>query len=264
MSDGTAPFLKLRSVSKQFSRGALVLDRIDLGVAYGEFISVLGPSGCGKSTLLRIIANLLQPTDGAVIWRERIVNAIPSEASAGRGHRKIGFVFQDATLMPWASALDNVALPLRLDGVDKAERQARARVMLERVGLGDVAHAYPRELSGGMRMRVSLARALVTTPDVLLLDEPFAALDEITRNRLTDELAGLWQRLRFTAVFVTHSVLESVYLSQRVVVMAAQPGRIHSEVVMPVATRDENFRVSNDYLAACRLVSQELKAAMQR
>lgn len=264
MSDGTAPFLTLRSVSKQFSRGALVLDKIDLGVAYGEFISVLGPSGCGKSTLLRIIANLLQPTDGAVIWRERNVKASPSDASTGPGHRKIGFVFQDATLMPWASALENVALPLRLDGVDKAERQDRARVMLERVGLGAAAHAYPRELSGGMRMRVSLARALVTTPDVLLLDEPFAALDEITRNRLTDELAGLWQRLRFTAVFVTHSVLESVYLSQRVVVMAAQPGRIHSEVVMPDATRDEDFRVSNDYLAACRLVSQELKAAMQR
>ncbi|MEL6227581.1 MAG: ABC transporter ATP-binding protein [Pseudomonadota bacterium] len=268
MSDGAAPLLTLRGVGKRFGGGAPVLDGINLEIARGEFVSLLGPSGCGKSTLLRIIADLLEPSHGTVRWQQSDAEASSTSASGqaatigGEGHRKLGFVFQDATLMPWANALDNVALPLRLEGLSKAIRHDRARDMLQRVGLADATSAYPRELSGGMRMRVSLARALITTPDVLLMDEPFAALDEITRNRLTDDLAALWERLGFTAIFVTHSVLESVYLSQRIVVMATHPGRIHSELTVPTATRDETFRMSSAYVAACREVSGKLKVAI--
>ncbi len=242
---GGGDAIRLRGLAKAYDGRGRVLGPIDLDVRRGEFVSLLGPSGCGKSTALRIIAGLAAPTSGEV----------------DVGGRAIGFVFQEPTLMPWASARDNVRLPLTLKGEPRHDADRRADAALARVGLGEFAGAFPRELSGGMKMRVSLARALVTEPDVLLLDEPFAALDEITRFRLNDDLLALWRGLGKTVVFVTHSVFESVYLSQRVVVMTARPGRIHADIPIDAAARDENFRTSAEYAACCRRVSLALAEA---
>jgi NitT/TauT family transport system ATP-binding protein len=216
-------------------------------------VSLLGPSGCGKSTALRIIAGLSEPTGGAVEW----------PGMAGHGRSRIGFVFQEPTLMPWATVAHNVQLPLRLQGVAAAVSMPRVEAALGRVGLEKFADAYPRELSGGMRMRVSIARALVTEPDLLLMDEPFAALDEITRFRLNNDLLQVWQAMRKTVVFVTHSVFESVYLSNRIVVMAARPGRVFAEVAVDAPyPRGEEFRTSPEYAAFCRRASAALAGAM--
>ncbi len=221
----------------------------------GEFVSLLGPSGCGKSTALRIIAGLSEPSAGSVVWPRRDAN--PGSES------RIGFVFQEPTLMPWTTVFNNVLLPLKLKGVAGDKADASVTSALDRVGLQGFAQAYPRELSGGMRMRVSIARALVTAPDLLLMDEPFAALDEITRFKLNDDLLDLWQTLRTTVVFVTHSVFESVFLSSRVVVMAARPGRVFTELAIDAPyPRDQNFRTSADYAAFCRRTSEALAAAM--
>ena len=209
-----APIVSLRGVGKLFGSGVRALDGFDLDVREGEFLSLLGPSGCGKSTALRIIAGLSEPSRGTVAWRD-------AEARHG-----LGFVFQEPTLMPWTTVFGNVFLPLKLAGVDRAAAAPRIMAALSRVGLADFADAYPRQLSGGMRMRVSIARALVTAPRVLLMDEPFAALDEITRFKLNDDLVALWRELRMTVVFVTHSVFESVFLSSRIVVMTPRPGRV--------------------------------------
>ncbi|SJZ31951.1 NitT/TauT family transport system ATP-binding protein [Enhydrobacter aerosaccus] len=241
--------VRVSAVSKHFDNGLQALSDVSLTVAAGEFVSLLGPSGCGKTTLLRIIAGLATPTSGSV----------------GRptGRHDMGFVFQEPTLMPWATALANVELPLKLAGLARSERRARAEDALAGVGLAGFEKSYPRELSGGMKMRVSIARALVTQPRLLLMDEPFAALDEISRHRLNLDLLALWQQRRFTAIFVTHSVFESVFLSQRIVIMGTRPGRIASE--LPVATshaRDEAFRTSADYVAICRLASAQLGQAM--
>ena len=223
----------------------------------GTFLALLGPSGCGKSTLLRMVAGLDEPTEGRIDWPTS-----PHDA-AGHAEPSVGFVFQEPTLMPWASALANVALPLRLAGVGRAEARGRAQDALDRVELGAFSRAYPRALSGGMKMRVSIARALVTKPRLLLMDEPFAALDEITRFRLNNDLLELWRAERFTAIFVTHSVFESVYLAQRVVVMAARPGRVAADVAIEAPeVRDEAFRTSADYAAQCRRVTDQLTAAM--
>ncbi len=239
----------VRGVSKIFANGVQALDGISLGIDAGEFLSLLGPSGCGKSTLLRIIAGLTPPGTGTIEW--------PG------GKPDIGFVFQEPTLMPWTTALANVALPLRLAGMARSEREARAAEALSHVGLAGFERIYPRELSGGMKMRVSIARALVTAPRLLLMDEPFAALDEITRHRLNADLLELWERSRFTTVFVTHSVFESVFLSQRIAVMAARPGRIVSDLAIAAPyPRTEAFRTSPDYAAHCRLVSARLGEAM--
>ena len=238
-----------RGVSKVFANGVRALDGASLDVGQGEFLSVLGPSGCGKSTLLRIVAGLTPPSAGAIEW--------PA------GKTDLGFVFQEPTLMPWATALGNVALPLRLGGVARSEREARAADALGHVGLAGFEHTWPRELSGGMKMRVSIARALVTAPRLLLMDEPFAALDEITRHRLNADLLALWERTGFTVVFVTHSVFESVFLSQRIAVMSARPGRVLSEIAVDAPyPRTEAFRTSADYAARCRLASAQLAEAM--
>jgi NitT/TauT family transport system ATP-binding protein len=245
--------IRLRGITKAYDGRGVVLGPIDLDVRPGEFISLLGPSGCGKSTALRIAAGLITPTSGEVNVTGRVT-------SAQTGH-SIGFVFQEPTLMPWASVRDNVRLPLTLVGLPRSDADRRIDDALARVGLSEFDAAFPRELSGGMKMRVSLARALVTEPDVLLLDEPFAALDEITRFRLNDDLLALWRSLDKTIVFVTHSVFESVYLSQRVVVMTARPGRIHAEIRIDAIERDENFRTSAEYVAYCRQASLALAQA---
>jgi NitT/TauT family transport system ATP-binding protein len=255
---GLRPLVSVRGLSKKFSNGTLALRNVDLDLFPGEFVSLLGPSGCGKSTLLKLISGLSEPSGGEVTW--------PGAASAdayGRPEHALGFVFQEPTLMPWATSLENVTLPLRLKSMAKSEAEARAAGMLALVGLKGFEKSYPRELSGGMKMRVSIARALVTEPKVLLMDEPFAALDEITRHKLNDDVLMLWQRNQFTAVFVTHSVFESVYLSERIVVMAARPGRVMSTLTVDAPfPRDDVFRTSAAYARLCRLGSEALKEAI--
>jgi len=248
---GAGYAVRLRDVTKAYPNGTAALGPLDLDVRAGEFVSLLGPSGCGKSTALRLIAGLAAPSSGRV--------AVSSHAPRLRGEHAIGFVFQEPTLMPWASVRGNVSLPLRLAHSARADTDARVSEALAWVGLLEFADAFPRELSGGMKMRVSLARALVTEPDILLMDEPFAALDEITRFRLNDDLLALWRKLRKTVVFVTHSVFESVYLSQRVVVMTPRPGRIGAEFrIAAPEPRGAEFRTSADYAAQCREISQAL------
>lgn len=224
-----------------------VLEQVSLAIEPGEFISLVGPSGCGKSTLLRLLAGLVRPSRGEV----KVSGSNPS----------IAFVFQDPTLLPWRSVLENIALPLELTHIPAAQRQQRAVECLALVGLlPEDAGKYPRELSGGMRMRVSLARALVTQPDVLLLDEPFAALDDLLRQQLNEELLRLWEAQRWTAVFVTHNVAEAVYLSQRVVIMSPRPGRIDQELRSPFAyPRPSRLRAQADFASLCGQVSDELR-----
>jgi NitT/TauT family transport system ATP-binding protein len=243
--------VRLRAVTKVYDNGVAALGPLDLDVAKGEFVSLLGPSGCGKSTALRLIAGLTAPSSGTV--------DVAHQAAEADGRHPIGFVFQEPTLMPWASVRDNVRLPLRLAHAPTAEADDRVNNALDQVGLSEFADAFPRELSGGMKMRVSLARALVTDPDILLMDEPFAALDEITRFRLNNDLLALWRTLRKTVIFVTHSVFESVYLSQRVIVMTARPGRISREFrIETLEPRGEDFRTSAEYAAYCREVTGAL------
>lgn len=238
--------LSFDNVSKTFPNGTLALDRASFAVDKGEFVSLVGPSGCGKSTALRLIAGLTEPTGGKVAW----ATAKPS----------LGFVFQDAALMPWATVAKNVRLPLDLARCDEGETNKRLHDALELVGLKKFATAYPRELSGGMRMRVSIARALAMDASVLLMDEPFAALDELTRDRLNDELRELWATKNLTIVFVTHSVYESVYLSSRVIVLSPRPGRVIADIPMAEPrTRDRDFRVTASYGERCK----QIRAALQ-
>jgi NitT/TauT family transport system ATP-binding protein len=255
--------VSLRGVAKRFSSGVTALAPVDLEVGRGEFLSVVGPSGCGKTTLLRIIAGLSEPSEGA---RHLALGpaSTPSGGGGGRAMRgRIGFVFQDPTLMPWSTVLGNVLLPFRLAGrVGPAERE-RAAAELRAVGLAGFERAYPRQLSGGMRMRVSIARAMVTDPDLLLLDEPFAALDEITRMALNDDLLRLWQSRRATVVFVTHSVFESVYLSSRIAVMTSRPGHIAADLAVDLPQpREQTLRTTAGYAAMCAAVSAQLGQAM--
>jgi NitT/TauT family transport system ATP-binding protein len=224
---------------------------VDLSVNAGEFISIVGPSGCGKSTLLKIASRLISPTKGAVTTT---VATQPGD---------VGFVFQDSTLMPWANALQNVSLPLELAGVDVGDVEAKSREALARVGLNDFAEAYPRELSGGMKMRVSIARAIVTSPKLLLMDEPFAALDEFTRFKLNDDLRGLWAQNRWTVIFVTHSVREAVFLSERVLVMSPRPGRILEDLHVGLpSTRSPEMRMNHTFADECARVTQALDTVM--
>ena len=246
------PLLRLRGVDKVYTSGTVALRGLDLDVGERQFISLLGPSGCGKSTALRLIAGLGKHSGGSIDWPGR--GFVPGD---------LGFVFQEPTLMPWASVWDNVFLPLRLRDRPRAQVAAEVDAALDLVGLSGFAKAFPRELSGGMRMRVSIARALVMKPRLLLMDEPFAALDEITRQKLCDDLLGIWRKAGCTVVFVTHSVYESVYLSARIVVMAARPGRIIGEMAVEEPyPRDRSFRLSPAYAEYCRQVSGLLDQAM--
>jgi len=256
MSEARRALVRLERVDKTFANGIVALDGLDLVIGEHEFVSLLGPSGCGKSTALRLIAGLALPSAGRIRWA--------GDGGGDRGRRQnIGFVFQEPTLMPWASVWRNVELPLRLGRVARRAAAPKVAAALAMVGLEGFERAYPRELSGGMKMRVSIARALVTGPRILLLDEPFAALDEITRLRLNDDLLRLWQAESWTVVFVTHSVYESVYLSSRIAVMAPRPGRVVGEVRIAAAyPRDEAFRTSALYNGYCREVSAMLHAAM--
>jgi NitT/TauT family transport system ATP-binding protein len=259
---GDAParlLLSVRNVEKRYDTGTLALSGLNLDIEAGSFVSLLGPSGCGKSTVLRLAAGLSAPTKGSIQWFANGAKV------AARAKPRLSYVFQEPTLMPWATVLANVILPLRFTDVSSEEAEALAEKSLRTVGLAGFQGAYPRELSGGMKMRVSLARALITEPEMLLFDEPFAALDEITRLKLTSDISELWRERRFTAIFVTHSVFESVFLSQRVVVMAARPGRIFSELSVDApADRGDAFRTSQSYGDSCKAVSAALKAAMSR
>ena len=243
---GPTQLLVVERVGRRFPGEDPVLDDVSLTVAPGEIVTLLGPSGCGKSTLLRLAAGLDRPDHGTI------------DAPAGR----IGHVFQDATLMPWASALDNVALPLRFEKVAKPTAHARAADALAAVGLAAAVGKRPRELSGGMRMRVAVARALVGDPALLLMDEPFAALDEITRFRLVDDLLRQRDLRRLGILFVTHSIFEAASLSDRVLVMTAAPGRIAAEIVVPVdAPRGAEFRADPRFAATVAAISRALAAA---
>ncbi len=251
------PLVVMQSVSKVFSSGTIALSGMSLTVESGEFISLLGPSGCGKSTALRIIAGLGDISAGKIDWPSSRIN------SKGLPEGDIGFVFQEPTLMPWKTVFGNVYLPLKLRGVSKADARERIMEVLATVGLADFADAFPRELSGGMKMRVSIARALVTKPKLLLMDEPFAALDEITRQKLNDDVLRLWKATGITVIFVTHSVFESAYLSNRIVVMKARPGRVHADFPLTTSLeRDSHYRTSEEYRQACETASRSLIEAM--
>lgn len=251
MGDSTDHLVSLSRVDKVFANGTAALRGLDLAVGRHEFLSLLGPSGCGKSTALRIVAGLGRPTHGTISW------------APGTDASDLGFVFQEPTLMPWANVARNVALPLELKGVMQGEIDERVAQAIDMVGLGGFELAYPRALSGGMKMRASIARALVTRPALLLMDEPFAALDEITRLKLNDDLLALWAGQKWTVLFVTHSVYESVYLSSRVVVMSVRPGRVVADIAIGAPyPRDESFRRSAQYGALCAQVSAALRQAM--
>ncbi len=253
----TKPLVRMQHISKVYSNGTVALRNLNLDVEQNEFVSLLGPSGCGKSTALRLVAGLGGFTRGAIDWPTSTYDAY------GKPEREVGFVFQEATLMPWATVFDNVYLPLRLKNMNRKAVTERVKSVLELVGLDKFADSYPRELSGGMKMRVSIARALVTQPKLLLMDEPFAALDEITRTKLSNDLLDIWRKAQCTVMFVTHSVFESVYLSTRIVVMAARPGRIVGELPIDEPyPRDPSFRMTPRYSAHCREVSSLLDKAM--
>ncbi len=248
--------LHANQVEKTYQNGTHALDRVRLKIRQGEFISLLGPSGCGKSTLLKMFAGLESPSAGQVRWWGGNV------ATVNTPGRTLAMVFQEATLMPWARVEDNVRLPLDLAHLPRTESTQRVQDALAMVGLSKFGQAYPRELSGGMQMRASIARALATQPNLLLMDEPFGALDEFTRNKLDADLRDLWAQRDLTVVFVTHSIYEAVFLSTKVVVMAARPGRIIAEVaIVGPAVRDENFRVSPEFLVYCKKLSDLLVEA---
>ncbi len=247
------PIITMTRVSRRFGSDVLAVNDMSLTINQGDFITLLGPSGCGKSTALKMIAELLPVSSGTI-------TITPAQ---GKSEQDLAFVFQEPTLMPWASVFDNVYLPLRLAGVSRAEGESRVRAALVDVGLSKFEKSYPRELSGGMKMRVSIARAMVTKPRILLMDEPFAALDEMTRAKLNNDVVRLASANGLTVVFVTHSVFESVYLSTRVVVMAARPGRVAAELTIDAPwPRNDDWRVSNAFSAEARRVSDRLKETL--
>ncbi|GLK92044.1 ABC transporter ATP-binding protein [Pseudomonas turukhanskensis] len=250
------PVLLANQVEKTYGNGTHALQKMKLEIGRGEFVSLLGPSGCGKSTLLKMFAGLEQPSAGHVRWWGK------GEIASDSAQQKLAMVFQEATLMPWAKVADNVRLPLDLMRLDRGESAPRVQAALELVGLGKFGGVYPRELSGGMQMRASIARALATEPNLLLMDEPFGALDEFTRNRLDSDLRQLWARRDLTVVFVTHSIYEAVFLSSRVVVMGARPGRVIADVkIEGPAERDEAFRMSSGFIEQCARLSALLVEA---
>ncbi len=257
MSPPAPTLLTLQNVEKRYDNGTLALQGVNLAIGEREFVSFLGPSGCGKSTALKMIAGLLEVSSGRIQWNDNTQNKQPTDHA-----NHISFVFQEPTLMPWAKVFDNVWLPLKLKGVSRDKVKAQIDAILAKVGLSQFAQVYPRELSGGMKMRVSIARAMITEPRLLLMDEPFAALDEMTRFKLNNDTLALWTAQQFTTIFVTHSVYESVYLSNRIVVMAARPGRVIADLrIDEPYPRSDAFRTTERYAQWCVQVSQALQQA---
>jgi len=246
-----APQIEFHSVSKRYANAGMILEGIDLTILKGEFVSLIGPSGCGKSTVLKLISGLTAPTSGAIT----VDGMTPRNA-----RETVSYIFQDATLLPWRPVQQNVGLGLELEGASKASREEKTAALLKLVGLEHVAKAYPRELSGGMKMRVSIARALATSPRLLLMDEPFAALDEMSRDRLNEEILRLRAEQKWTAVFVTHSVEEAVFLSTRIIVLAPNPGRIRAvfSVDLP-GPRDSALRETPHFDELVTKVSRALR-----
>jgi NitT/TauT family transport system ATP-binding protein len=254
ISGQSVPMVELSGLTKRYSAGQTILDSVNLTISKGEFVSLIGPSGCGKSTALKLISGLAVPTAGTIT----VDGMTPKNA-----REIISFIFQDATLLPWRTVQQNVGLGLELEGVESNRRKEKTSQLLELVGLQHMADAYPRELSGGMKMRVSIARALATSPRLLLMDEPFAALDEMSRDRLNEELLRLRAEQKWTAVFVTHSVAEAVFLSTRIVVLASNPGRIHA--VLPIdlpLPRTAALRDTPEFESRVLQVSHALRAAL--
>lgn len=249
--DARPRILKMQEVDKSFTGNVVALRRMTMEVRQGDFISLLGPSGCGKSTALRLISGLMRPTLGRIDW------------DGGASSDDLGVVFQEPTLMPWATVEKNVYLPFKLRGKSFATVRDQVHEALDLVGLGGFEQRYPRELSGGMKMRVSIARAMVTNPRLILMDEPFAALDEITRQKLNDDLLALKAKINATVIFVTHSVFESVFLSDRILVMAARPGRVIREIAVPAPyPRGIEWRTSPEYARIARETSDTLQSTL--
>jgi NitT/TauT family transport system ATP-binding protein len=250
----TVPEVDFANVSKRYGKADMVLERLDLKIQKGEFVSLIGPSGCGKSTVLKLIAGLTPPTEGTI----KIDGMTPTNA-----RETLSYIFQDPTLLPWRPVEQNVGLGLELEGVSKLRRHERTAALLKLVGLESVAKYYPRELSGGMKMRVSIARALATNPTLLLMDEPFAALDEMSRDRLNEELLRLKSEQGWTGVFVTHSVEEAVFLSSKVIVLAPNPGRIHKVFAIDLPLpRAANLRETTEFGSLVATVSGTLRGAI--
>ena len=248
------PMIELSGLTKRYGDGQTILNSVSLTISKGEFVSIIGPSGCGKSTVLKLIAGLAVPTSGTI----SVDGMTPRNA-----RELIAFIFQDATLLPWRTVAQNVGLGLELEGIGKVPRNQKTSQLIELVGLQHMANAYPRELSGGMKMRVSIARALATSPRLLLMDEPFAALDEMSRDRLNEEVLRLRAEQNWTAVFVTHSVAEAVFLSTRIVVLAPNPGRVEAEFPIDLpATRTGELRETPEFEALVMQVSHALRTAL--
>lgn len=237
-------------VNKNFANGTVALEDMNLTINQGEFVTIVGPSGCGKSTVLRLIAELSEVSSGKIT------------SNINRNKNELAFVFQEPALMPWSHVIDNVHLPLKLTGKSLRESRQIVQEAINLVGLDGFERSYPRQLSGGMKMRVSIARALVTNPRIVLMDEPFGALDEMTRSKLNSDLLEVWQKRNWTVVFVTHNIYEAVYLSQRVIVMAARPGRVIADVKIDATyPRSEDFRMSQLCNEYCREISNYLETA---
>lgn len=246
------PAITITNVNKVYPNGTVALQDMSMEIKDSQFVSLLGPSGCGKSTVLRLIAGLEKASYGKIEWGDRTWD------------KKLAFVFQEAALMPWKTVMENVRLPLQLAEKYQKESFRTVREALDLVGLKGWEYSYPRQLSGGMKMRVSIARALITEPRVLLMDEPFGALDEITRSKLNDDLLSLWSQKQWTIVFVTHNIYEAVYLSNRVIVMAARPGRVVADIPIEAPyPRTEEFRTSSLYNKYCREVARWLAEAIK-
>ncbi len=253
-SGNSVPQIEISGVTKSYGNGPAVLQSLDLTVGREEFVSIIGPSGCGKSTILKLISGLTAPTAGSV----RVEGMTPKNA-----RETISYIFQEATLLPWRTVSANIGLSLELEGVAGDRRKKRIASLLALVGLEHVANAYPRELSGGMKMRVSIARALATSPRLLLLDEPFAALDEMSRDRLNEEILRLRAEQKWAAVFVTHSVAEAAFLSDRIVVLSPNPGRIHAVIPVALASpRVAAMRTSPEFDFLVTRVSHALRETL--
>ena len=244
---------ELRDVGKVFSNGEIVISDLNLVINKSDFITLLGKSGCGKTTILKILCGLLKPTKGKVIW------PTSTFTNSERNPANLSVVFQDSNLLPWLNVFDNIYLPLKLNKIEKYEGYERVIDCLRLVGLNDYKNYYPNQLSGGMKMRVAIARSLITKPKVILMDEPFAALDEITRFRLNNDLLEIYKKYDLTIIFITHSIYESVYLSNKIALISDKPASLLEKIYLSSnKNRTDNYRLSTEYLENCRMISEKL------